>query len=290
LYKESKTRSVLKSITWRLIATLTTTVLVYVFTGELAMAATVGGLELFAKLAIHFVYERAWAKIRFGVSEVQPAVLWFTGLSGSGKSTVAQLVFEKLKAKGYRLERLDGDRVRSVFPKTGFSREARETHIKRIGFVASLLEKNGVFVVASFISPHREPRDFVRKLCRHFIEIHISTPLEECEKRDRKGLYAKARAGEIKNFTGIDDPYEAPINPELRIDTTHLSVEEAADEVIRYVLKQVSKPKSGATPQIEMDPEYVAMEEHERADAEKEQAEARSLRPDVVASSPSPSV
>lgn len=139
------------------------------------------------------------------------------------------------------MEHLDGDAVREVFPKTGFSKEERNSHIKKVGFVASLLQKHGVFVVASFISPYQSARDFVRNLCEDFTEVYISTPLEECERRDVKGLYARARKGEIENFTGIDDPYEEPENPELEIDTTDIEPEEAVRQVFSYLEKTKSE-------------------------------------------------
>ena len=113
--------------------------------------------------------------------------------------------------------------------------EERNRHVKRVGFLASMLEKNGVFVVATFISPYRDSREFVRNLCENFNEVHVSTPLEVCEKRDVKGLYAKARKGEITQFTGIDDPYEEPLNPEIKVDTTNQSIEES----VNYVLKKL---------------------------------------------------
>lgn len=164
------------------------------------------------------------------------SVVWFTGLSGAGKSTISERVFEALKARGLRVEHLDGDAVRSVFP-TGFTRPERDAHIRRIGFVASRLEAHDVTVIASFISPYREAREFVRGLCRRFIEVHVSTSLELCESRDVKGLYAKARKGEIANFTGIGDPYEPPLRAELTIDTSKTSVAEA----VRIVLAEIDK-------------------------------------------------
>ena len=164
-------------------------------------------------------------------------VLWFTGLSGSGKSTLADKIYMELKSLGKKVEQLDGDIVRDVFPKTGFSKEERDQHIKRIGFLASILERNDVIVIASFISPYRESRDFVRKLCDNFIEVYVSASLEECEMRDVKGLYKKVRAGEIKHFTGIDDPYEIPENPELIIDSEKLSVNRSTEIIFEYLNK-----------------------------------------------------
>ncbi len=167
--------------------------------------------------------------------KLKPTVLWFTGLSGSGKSTISEKVYEILKNRGYKIEHLDGDAVREVFPTTGFSKEERDSHVKRVGFVASLLQKHGVFVVASFISPYQDARDFVRNMCEDFTEVYISTPLEVCEQRDVKGLYAKARKGEIENFTGISDPYEEPESPEIEIDTTDITRDEAVQMVLDYL-------------------------------------------------------
>jgi 3'(2'),5'-bisphosphate nucleotidase len=159
-------------------------------------------------------------------------VIWFTGLSGSGKSTLARRVVEALQARGEPVEYLDGDTIRDIFPATGFSREERDGHIRRVGYLASRLERHGVTVVASLVSPYRASRDFVRGLCRRFVEVHVATPLAECERRDAKGLYARARRGEIRQFTGIDDPYEAPASPEVRIDTTGRTVDDAVERVL----------------------------------------------------------
>lgn len=164
-------------------------------------------------------------------------MLWFTGLSGSGKSTIADRVAAKLSRMGVELEQLDGDQIRAIFPGTGFSREQREEHLMRVGYLAAMLEKHGVTVIASFVSPYRKSRQFVRKLCGRFVEIFVSTPLEECERRDVKGLYRKARKEKLKNFTGISDPYEPPRRPELTIDTTGMTVDGAADIVIDYFLR-----------------------------------------------------
>jgi adenylylsulfate kinase len=163
---------------------------------------------------------------------LEPAVVWFTGLSGAGKSAIAQAVCDRLLAAGAKVEYLDGDSIRSVFPQTGYSKPERDAHVKRVGFLASRLEHHGVFVVCALISPYAESRDFVRGLCRRFVEVYVSTPLDECERRDVKGLYRRARRGEIAHFTGLDEGYEPPAAPELRIDTRDISVQEAADLVM----------------------------------------------------------
>ncbi len=159
-------------------------------------------------------------------------VLWFTGLSGSGKSTIAGRVHRELVRRGVDVEYIDGDALREVFPNTGFTRGEREEHLRRTGYMASRLAAHGVTVVASLVSPYRDSRAFVRQLCPDFLEIYVATPLEECERRDVKGLYARARRGEIQNFTGIDDPYEPPESPELTLDTRTLSVDECTAKVL----------------------------------------------------------
>src|SRR5688572_10862182 len=172
---------------------------------------------------------------RQGAGAGAGAVLWFTGLSGSGKSTIAEKVVESLERSGDRVEHLDGDTIRDIFPEIGFTHAERDTHIRHVGFLASRLEGHGVIVVVSLISPYEESRSFVRQLCDNFIEIYVATPIEECERRDVKGLYARARRGEITNFTGIDDPYEIPVNPELIIDTRDMSSDDAAAIVLNRV-------------------------------------------------------
>ena len=159
--------------------------------------------------------------------------IWCTGLSGAGKSTVAGLVTEKLRKMGKPLELLDGDEVRTHLSKgLGFSKQGRDTNIHRLGYVAKLLNDNGLIVIIAAISPYREIRDSNRKLIKRFVEVHVQCPLSECERRDVKGLYQKARAGEIENFTGISDPYETPENPEVVLNTDQENPDESAEKVL----------------------------------------------------------
>jgi adenylylsulfate kinase len=164
------------------------------------------------------------------LSTVDGAVLWFTGLSGAGKSTIATGLYRRLAGAGARVELLDGDAVRAFSP-TGFSRADREAHIRRVGFLAGRLEHHGVTVLCALISPYAESRQWVREHCRNFLEVYVSTPLAECERRDVKGLYASARRGEIREFTGLDSPYEPPLNPDLAIDASLFTVEECVTQV-----------------------------------------------------------
>lgn len=180
---------------------------------------------------------------RQGLLKQQGCTIWFTGLSGSGKSTFAFTLEHALVQRGHLAYVLDGDNIRHGLNKNlGFSAADREENIRRIGEVAKLFADLGAITMTSFISPYRKDRDGVRKLHDDgklpFIEVHVNTPIATCEQRDPKGLYKKARAGELKNFTGIDDPYEAPDKPELTIDATSTSPQEAAVILLQYLEKQ----------------------------------------------------
>ena len=158
---------------------------------------------------------------------------WFTGIPCSGKTTIADRVAEILREKGYKVERLDGDIVRKgLTSDLGFSKEDRDENIKRVTFVAKLLTRNGVSVLATFVSPYRERRAKTRQEIGSFVEVYTRCPVEVCMERDVKGMYEKALAGEIKNFTGVDDPYEEPENPELILDTDKESIDECAQKVL----------------------------------------------------------
>jgi adenylyl-sulfate kinase len=175
------------------------------------------------------------------VSELEKGVtIWFTGLSGSGKSTIAEMLYHELQARGMKTEILDGDVVRQNLSKgLGFSKEDRDTNIRRIAFVADLLTRNGVAAICCPISPYRETRDEARALIGNFVEIYVHATLEElAENRDPKGLYKKAMAGEITGFTGVDDPYEVPEDPELVLDTENETPEESLANVLS-VLKHL---------------------------------------------------
>ncbi|MBB3868839.1 adenylyl-sulfate kinase [Geobacillus sp. NFOSA3] len=166
------------------------------------------------------------------------AILWFTGLSGSGKSTIANAVSKKLFDLGIQNYVLDGDNIRHGLNKDlGFSVEDRTENIRRIGEVAKLFVDSGQFVLTAFISPFAQDRELVRNLVEkdEFIEIYVKCPLEECERRDPKGLYKKARNGEIRDFTGIDSPYEAPVSPELILETDRYTIDECANQVLAYL-------------------------------------------------------
>ncbi len=164
--------------------------------------------------------------------------VWFTGLSGAGKTTIADKLEAELKARGHRVEVLDGDVVRTHLSKgLGFSKEDRDTNIRRIAFVAHLLSRNGVAVITAAISPYREIRDEAREMIGDFVEVYARCPIDVLAERDVKGLYKKALAGEIQNFTGVSDPYEEPLAAEVTIDTDSESVDESLAKVLAAIDK-----------------------------------------------------
>jgi len=172
------------------------------------------------------------------IAQARGFTLWFTGLSGAGKSTLAAAVSAELRGRGIPVEVLDGDEVRQNLSKgLGFSREDRDTNIRRIGYVAKLLARNGVAVITAAISPYRAIRDEVREEIGAFVEVYVKASLDECIRRDTKGLYARALAGEIPQFTGVSDPYEEPLAAELVIDTEREEVADSASRVIDRLLE-----------------------------------------------------
>ena len=164
--------------------------------------------------------------------------LWFTGLPSSGKTTIADAIADRLKGIGLRVERLDGDVVRkSLCRDLGFCKDDRDKNIERVTFVSKLLTRNGVATVTSFVSPYQQKRDEARQEIGNFIEVFTNCPIEVCEMRDVKGMYKKARCGEIKDFTGVQDPYEKPLAPEIMLNTDKESIEKCVNKILNYLFK-----------------------------------------------------
>ena len=165
-------------------------------------------------------------------------VIWLTGLPCSGKTSISKEIEKYFKGKDLPIQRLDGDVVRETISKDlGFSKEDRDLNIERISYLAQMLSDNGVNVVSAFVSPYQKMRDFTRGLCENFVEVYIDCSIEECRNRDVKGMYAKAAKGEIKNFTGVQDPYEIPENPDIIVNTENENLKESAKHVIDYLIK-----------------------------------------------------
>ncbi len=242
MYIETKVRSLLKAISWRFFATLTTTTIIFLFFGRLDLAIAAGLVELIIKILVYFLHERLWNKIKIGRKKVEPFVLWFTGLPKSGKTTIADMVFEKLKKYDHiPIERIDSKDIRALIPELGFDKESRKIHLKRVGILIKILQKNSTSVIASFVSPYKETRDCVREMTENFIEVYVKASLDSCIKRDKKGVYKEAMEGKRKNFTGISDNYDEPLEPEIVLDTDKLSVEESSEIVFAYVKKRFYK-------------------------------------------------
>ena len=235
MYKESNKRSIAKGVSWRVVATTTTIFIVYFFFGRLDLAIFAGLIETVLKIGLYWAHERAWFKIRWGRVKIEPFNLWFTGLPLSGKTTIADKVYEKLQKLDIPIERIDSKDIREMFPNVGYTREERNRHIKRIGHLIQTLQKNSISTVCSFVSPYRESRKFIREMVKNNIVVYVKASLKTCKKRDYKGIYQKALNGEIKNFTGISDVYEEPQHAEIVIDTNNLSVDEACQIIVNYV-------------------------------------------------------
>lgn len=237
MWVDKKRRTVMKAFSWRLCATLTTLTIVYIVTGELGLSIAIGGFDVILKMLLYYGHERMWNRLRWGKRRIRPFVLWLTGLPGSGKSTLAQALYEDLERMGINCDCLDGESIRQIFPETGFSKDDRDMHIRRTGHLAGMMEKRGVSLICSFVSPYQDSRDFVRQQTDQFIEVFLNAPRDVCEQRDTKSLYLKAKQGELKNLTGLDDPYEKPLSPEITIDTANTDVTTCKRIILDY-LKQ----------------------------------------------------
>ncbi len=241
MYKETNGRSVVKGISWRIVATTTTIVIVYVFFGRLDLAVAAGLIESVVKVVLYWGHEKIWQKIHWGKKKIEPFNLWFTGLPLSGKTTIADKVYAELEKLHIPLERIDSKDIRDLIPDIGFSREDRNRHMHRIGFLIQKLQKNSISTVASFVSPYRESRKAIREMVKNNIVVYLKADIETCKSRDYKGVYAKAIAGKLQNFSGINDVYEEPEHAEIVIDTNNESIDEAVDRIVKYVKKHYIK-------------------------------------------------
>tara|TARA_Y100000588_G_scaffold391865_1_gene501800 strand:+ start:1020 stop:1874 length:855 start_codon:yes stop_codon:yes gene_type:complete len=275
---DSRARHLAKTVTWRVVGTIDTMILAWLISGNPMTGFKIGAAEVVTKMILYYVHERAWYRINFGldrrnerkrrversekVSEniirqdfkinrekregllnQRPVLVWFTGLSGSGKSTMSNLLENELHESGYKTYALDGDNIRQgLCNDLAFTDEDRIENIRRIGEVSKLFLDAGVVVLSSFVSPFKEDRESVKNLvgADRFIEVFVDCPLEVCESRDVKGLYKKAREGKIKNFTGIDSPFEAPNNPEVVLKTAEEEPQYSLQKLLNIVEPKIS--------------------------------------------------
>ena len=274
----SRVRHLAKTITWRVVGTIDTMILAWVISGDPATGFKIGAAEVVTKMILYYFHERVWYKINFGldrrkerknrkeraekVSEniihqnfkidsqkrqsllkQKPLLIWFTGLSGSGKSTMANLLESELHATGYKTYILDGDNIRhGLCNDLAFTEEDRMENIRRIGEVSRLFLDSGVIVLSAFVSPFAKDREQVKQLVgpENFVEVFVDCPLEICEQRDVKGLYKKAREGKIKNFTGIDSPFEKPEKADIILKTAEVDAKILLSNLLEYVEPKIS--------------------------------------------------
>jgi len=241
LYKETNKRSIVKGISWRVVATTTTILIVYFFFDRLDLAIAAGMIETVLKIGLYWAHERVWQKLRWGRKKIEPFNLWFTGIPLSGKTTIADKVYEELQKLHIPLERIDSKDIRELVPDIGFSRDDRNRHMKRIGHLIKTLQNNSISTVASFVSPYKESRKAIREMVKNNIVVYLKADIETCKARDYKGVYEKALKGELQNFTGVNDIYEEPQHAEIVIDTTTNSVDEAVEIIVKYIKKNYVK-------------------------------------------------
>ena len=274
---DSRKRHLAKTVTWRIVGTIDTVLLAWTISGNPFTGFKIGAAEVITKMILYYFHERTWYKINFGLDRREerkmrmarsesiskniikeefkidldqrktllgqnPKLIWFTGLSGSGKSTLANVLEAELHKSGFKTYALDGDNIRhGLSSDLTFTEADRVENIRRIGEVAKLFLDSGIIVLCSFISPFEKDREFVRKLVGNdnFIEVFMDCPLEVCETRDKKGLYKKARNGEIKNFTGISSPFETPKNPSLTIKSSEEEIGFSLQRLVQFIEPQI---------------------------------------------------
>lgn len=224
------TSTLLKAVSYRVYSSLITFAISYVITRNVLASVSIGIIDTLVKVGSYYLFDEVW-KRKFD-RQPKPAVIWLTGLSGSGKTTIADKLVATLSEKNIKSVKLDGDEIRNAIKLHGFDEDSRKKHNLNVGYIASLFEKQGNIVIVSLISPYKDVRDEVRTMCQRFLEVYLSTDLDTCIARDPKGLYQKAISGEIKDFTGISAPYEAPVNPELNINTATLDVDKSVSKIL----------------------------------------------------------
>ena len=225
---------IIKSVVYRVYSAVITFAISFILTGSIRLSAVIGVLDGLVKIFSYSLFDLWWQRI---VHNYKPCVIWLTGLSGAGKTTIGDELYKKLKSRNAKCVILDGDEIRKIFPALGFTKEARIKHNINVGYMASILENQGYIVIITLVSPFAEARDKCRTLAKNFIEVYVSTSIEVCEKRDVKGLYKKARNNEIKEFTGIDSPYEVPVSPELILPTESFNLKDCVNKIFTKINK-----------------------------------------------------
>jgi adenylylsulfate kinase len=230
-----KKQQVLKAVLYRIYSSAITFMISYILTRNMVLSLSIGLIDSFAKIFSYYAFDELWNRITG--FRVAPAVVFLTGLSGSGKTTIAKKVIDKLRKKGLAPILLDGDEIRNAIKLVGFDEASRKKHNLNVGYMAKILESQRKIVIVTLISPYDDIRDQIRTMCNKFIEEHVANDIKVCMERDPKGMYQKALRGEIKDFTGISAPYYPPQSPELVLDTASMSAELCAVKIIDLLKK-----------------------------------------------------
>lgn len=235
---ETRQRTLFKSITWRITATLTTVTLVYLFTGQIDTALEVGVLEVTLKLFIYYLHERLWSRSSFGRIEKPAFVILFTGYSNSGKTRISEAVYQALEERKIKVEYLNGRRIRSLMPNVGFDPDARRAHLGQISDFIHILYRNNTNVIVSMEAPFADSRAAMRERFPNFIEIWVKTSFEFCQTQDQSGLIARAVNGDIQHFVGVDIPFEEPDSAELVLTPETDGIETSVEACMTYLTNE----------------------------------------------------
>ncbi|GKT11205.1 MAG: adenylylsulfate kinase [Thiomicrorhabdus sp.] len=239
MYIETSRRSLVKGITWRFLATTTTIIIVYLFFGRLDLALAAGLLETTAKIFLYYLHERGWQKITFGKKRVEPFNLWIIGLPLSGKKVLADRVYESLEKQLHiPLERVDNREVREILPETGYDRDDRIMHLKRVGYLIKKLQRHSVSTICSFVSPYQESRDAVKNMTENYVEVYIDLTPEQCQNRENSEFIESLGIEQVEDLARIKDHYDKPSNPDIVIKADE-ALEQAVEHIVTYVKKNL---------------------------------------------------
>ena len=238
MYVETNKRSLIKGVSWRLLATTTTIIIVYIFFGRLDLAIMAGALETVAKIFLYYIHERGWNKIDYGKKRIEPFNLWIIGLPLSGKKVLADKVYEQLLALKIPLERIESREVRKLLPEIGYEKDDRILHIKRVGFLIKKLQRHSVSTVCSFVSPYQEARDAVKEMTENYVEVYIDSDPEQYKTIQEAGFIESVDQNQLEDLNRISQDYDQPSNPKIIIKPDE-NLDDAVERIVDYVKKNL---------------------------------------------------
>ncbi|HIE40545.1 MAG TPA: adenylyl-sulfate kinase [Thiomicrorhabdus sp.] len=238
MYIETNKRSLIKGVSWRLMATTTTIIIVYLFFGQLDLAIMAGALETVAKIFLYYLHERGWNKIDYGKKRIEPFNLWIIGLPLSGKKVLADKVYEQLLSLKIPLERIESREVRKLLPEIGYERDDRILHIKRVGFLIKKLQRHSVSTICSFVSPYQEARDAVNEMTENYLEVYIDSDPEQYKTIQEAGFIESIDHTQLEDLNRISEDYDKPCNPKIVIKSNE-NLDEAVDRIVDYIKKNL---------------------------------------------------